>query len=113
MKLGPDENGNYHVGDMILSAKQHEEYINGPRNFNGIPNTDQWINRRWKNGGKLHSIGYGVDLLNEIAIKGSHYFTEIPFKVSDEIRMNGDKFLAITETTQRFNEDLSGCLKIR
>ena len=54
-----------------------------------------------------------MDLLNEIAIKGSHFFTEIPFKVSDEIRMNDGKFLAITETTQRFNEDLSGCLKIR
>ena len=68
MNLGPDENGNYHVGDMILSAKQHEEYINGPRNFNGIPNTDQWINRRWKNGGKLHSIHYEKKLTKNIRL---------------------------------------------
>ena len=43
--------------------------------------------------------------------KCSHFFTEIPYKLSDEIQMNDKK--KIHDTIKRFNVDLSGCVNIR
>ena len=51
LSIEPDENGNYHIGDMILDSNQYREAYGGFQNgahFSGI--SGDW--KRWKDRGE-------------------------------------------------------------